>query len=977
MVSVHGITSGTGDGAANRKIKPLFNPSERKNAINSQFERHVARLESRQQQQQQQRRCIITTFFPSYLLHFSEPTSPEDSLGPSSSLAPILVLQLSVAEEPPRTYPVNQTRLLAERSTTSNSMSNSGFSDNTSTKTRMDARHATRRKSKKKSKKHRPRPRKPTDGSEITCAESNSSTPSVDMIDSCEGSTLSPKHVGDILFEETFSPSSSVKEASEKAPDSENDNEYNGCSVASVSSTSYCDETELSRPITSCLDFFGQCNSNNYRYLESTPNSELMDSSQEPRYASQEPRYASRSGNCSDKTKTLLSSRNERGRSPCETAEFCSSSDGVDDSWLEKSNCSSDFCSENCAGVCNGAQGVHLRSDGSRGSDFRLVISRKRVRKEKKMTMWKSYNGEHPSAVMHGPNEKYTGHSSRQMIKELNTRECSHRQDHVGSIQLQHGVVLKRSIKNFIHKRSNRIPLKDSESGTSHNHVTSPKENSNSKSNAESGPSRNHFTSPKQNSNTKSGDFNKEQNIDLRLSSGVHCRETSSCEMRSNSASQSTTPESVKVNCNSESIQSTDHVVGDFPMLKRGLQGSLRVNNATGTSSGLPSPDSKSTETDLLVGCGVIPLVEGNHRFGKSGSSEMHLIQMTKVVNDAYEVQVAADAHLSSGYPINDLEIFIHSATPVIGHVPCMKISNCSQDQLVRSSICQQYMSNIYLRNIWEWYEEPGCYGLEVRDLNDHSSITPHRTNSEFCAYFVPYLSAIQLFGSSTKNMDNGVGVEEKHMLRASSTTSLLSSQPVPVKLHKPFEQSNTFFSESSFSTHNHGELIFEYFETEQPSFRPPLFEKIKELSSLDLSGDSEKLQNVKLCDLHPASWYCVAWYPVYRVPHGNFRASFLTYHLLSKLVPQMSSPELSGGQHTRIVCPVVGLQGYNDKGEQWFELRCPDPLKPSGAEVVKERLRTLRRGALAMSRAVIPRGSEESSANHHPDYEFFLSRST
>lgn len=957
MVSVHGIANGTSDGAANRKINRLFTPSERKNPTNFMFERHVARLESRQQQQQlmQQRRCIITTFMPDCLYHFSENASP------------LIILHLSVPEEY-RSYSANQSRLLVERSTASNSMSDSGFSENTSTKTKTDARHTTRRKSKKKNKKRRQHFRKPTDGSEITFAESNSSTQSVDMIDSCEGSTLSPKHVGDILFEETFSPSSSVKEASEKAPDSENDNEYNGFSVASVSSASYCDETELSRPTTSCLELFGQCN----RYLDNIPNLELMDSSQEPR-------HASRSGHCSGSTKTLLSSRNERGHNQCETAEFCSSSDGVDDSWLENSNCSSDFSSENGVGVCNGTQAAHLCSDGSRGSDFCLVISRKRARKEKKMSMWKSFNGEHAPAVVHRPNEKYSGSSSRQMLKELNTKEYSHRQHHVDSIQPQHGAVLKRSIKNFIHKRSNGIPFKHSETGTSHNHFTSPKENINSKSNAGSGTSHNHFTSAKQNSNCKSHvDFDKEQNIDLsrRLSNGVHCRE-STCEMKSNSASEPTTLESAKGNCTSESSQLTDHVVGDFPMLKSGLQDSLRGNYAIGTGSGLQSPDSKSIETGSLVRCDVIPSVEGNHSLEKFSSSEMHLIQMTKVVNDACEVQVAADAHVSAGYPTTDLEIFLHSATPVIGHVPRVKMSNSSQDQSVRHSICQQYISNMYLRNIWEWYEEPGCYGLEVRDLSDRSSIAPHRTNSEFCAYFVPYLSAIQLFGWSAKNMDNGFGVEERNMLGASSTTSLMSSQPVPAKLQKPFEQSNTFFSETSFSAHDHGELIFEYFETEQPSLRPPLFEKIKDLSSLNLSGDSEKLQNVKLCDLHPASWYCVAWYPVYRVPHGNFRASFLTYHSLGKLVQQMPSPDMSGGQHTRIVCPVVGLQGYNDKGEQWFELRCPDSSKPHCAEVVKERLRTLKQGALAMARAAIPRGSEKSSVNHHPDFEFFLSRST
>ncbi|KAI4966916.1 hypothetical protein ZWY2020_035604 [Hordeum vulgare] len=759
MVTVHGFANGTSDGTANRKIKRLFNSSERKNPTNFQFERHVARLESRQQQQP--RRCIFTTILPIEFFHTSsEPTSPEDSLDSASSPPSIIFLHFSVADEPLRKYSANQ-RLLAERSTSSNSMSNSGFSDNTSTKTRVDARHTTRRKSKKKNKKQKKHFRKPTDGSEITCAESNSSTPSVDMVDSCEGSTLSPKHVGDILFEESFSPSSSVKEASEKAPDSENDNEYNGCSVASVSSASYSDETELSRPTTSGLELFGQCNSSDCRCLDDAPNCELMDSSQELP-------YASRSGNCSDTAKTPF--RNDCGHDPCETAEFCSSGDGVDDSWLENSNSSSSFCSEN----------------GSRGSDFHLVISRKRARKERKMSMWKSFNGEHASAVAHGPNEKYTGRYSRQMIKEPNTKEWSHRPDHVGSIQPQHEVALKRSIKNFTQRRSNEIPLKDFESGASHNHFTSPKENINSKPN---------------------GDFDEEQNIDLnkRLPNAVYCRESSSCEMLSNSGSEPTTSESAQDNCTSESGESTDHIVGNFPMQKTGLQGSFQADDATGTGSGLPSPG----------------------RF---------------------------------------------------------------------------------------------------------------------------------------------VGGIEYHKRFESSTCSH--------GLHKPFEQSNTSFSESSSSAHAHGELIFEYFETEQPSFRPPLFEKIKELSCLNVSGDSEKLQNVKLHDLHPASWYCVAWYPVYRT-HGNFRAAFLTYHSLGKLVPQICSPDFSGGQDTRIVCPAVGLQSYNDKGEQWFELRCRDSSKPSGAEVVEERLRTLKRGALAMARAVIPRGSEESSANHHPDYEFFLSRST
>lgn len=60
-------------------------------------------------------------------------------------------------------------------------------------------------------------------------------------------------------------------------------------------------------------------------------------------------------------------------------------------------------------------------------------------------------------------------------------------------------------------------------------------------------------------------------------------------------------------------------------------------------------------------------------------------------------------------------------------------------------------------------------------------------------------------------------------------------------------------------------------------------------------------------------SRFCVAWYPVYRVPRGNFRAAFLTYHSLGKLVPQNRSLDMTRG-HTHVVSPVVGLQSYNDK---------------------------------------------------------------
>ncbi|KAL5229793.1 hypothetical protein ABZP36_028569 [Zizania latifolia] len=973
MLPGHGIASGTVDGVVNKRPRRLFGiSSERKNPINVQFERRVAHVESRQQHQ----RFYIVTVIPCNFYDFkpsrrtdgnshqsSEPASPEDSLDLSSSLPPIFVIPLNVPDDSNKRWVNNSPRLLDKKSTVSN-MSNSDFLVNSFTKTSVNAGHTTRRKSKKKSKKHKQRYRTQTDESEIKCRENNSPTPAIDMVD-CEELTLSPKCVVDILFEDTFSPSSSVKEASEEAPDSENDNDHCSCSVTSVSTASYCDEAELSRSTTACLELFGLHSSSNNSCLGNNPNSTLVHSSQET--------CDCRSRDCRDNNKALLNFRNECGSDPCETTECCCSREVGD-------NCGSGICSQNGVGTCNGVQAVHLCSDTSSDSDFHLVISRKRARKEKKMSLWKSFNGEYASAATYGRNNKCVGHSSRQIIEELDTKDWSHRQNRVASIRPQHGVVLKNSTKNFIQKASNICKEVEPYSGIA-------------SKNTKPGRILLHYTSPKEDSSRKlNNNFKKEQNIDSdkKLPNVMHIAESDFCEMKSNSTSEHAASKFAKGNCSSESGRSTNCTVITLPMQERGLEASLKTNDANDINSGLLLPGSESAQVDLMVRYDAVPSVKWNGSLHKLRSAEIHLIEMFNIVNDAYEVQISADAHLAAGHPITDLETFIYSATPVVGHVPCMKSNNCSKDQLVNSSVCQQNFSNVSLRSIWEWYEEPGCYGLEVRGCNDLSSDKSFCSSSEFCAYFVPYLSAIQLFGWSRKSTDHSSGVGEGDLLEATNTASYMCSHPVPSRLHKPFEQSIMHLSESSLFVHDHGEIIFEYFETEQPSFRPPLFEKIKELASgvnvsgRQMFGDPEKLQNAKLCDLHPASWFCVAWYPVYRIPHGNFRAAFLTYHSIGKLVPQKGSPDLTGAS-THIVSPVFGLQSYNDKGEQWFQLRCPDskqmprdgePSQCTRAEVFKERLRTLQRGALATARAVIPKGTGES-ANYHPDYEFFRSRST
>ncbi|KAJ6396633.1 hypothetical protein OIU77_021624 [Salix suchowensis] len=148
--------------------------------------------------------------------------------------------------------------------------------------------------------------------------------------------------------------------------------------------------------------------------------------------------------------------------------------------------------------------------------------------------------------------------------------------------------------------------------------------------------------------------------------------------------------------------------------------------------------------------------------------------------------------------------------------------------------------------------------------------------------------------------------------------------------------------------------------------------------SGCKMYGNPTNLASLNLQDLHPRSWYSVAWYPIYRIPEGNFRTAFLTYHSLGHLVHRSAKFD-PPSKDVCVVSPVVGLQSYNAQGECWFQPRHSvnqtegtPSLNPS--VIMKERLRTLAETASLMARAVVTKGNQ-TSVNRHPDYEFFLSR--
>lgn len=327
----------------------------------------------------------------------------------------------------------------------------------------------------------------------------------------------------------------------------------------------------------------------------------------------------------------------------------------------------------------------------------------------------------------------------------------------------------------------------------------------------------------------------------------------------------------------------------------------------------------------------IMPRGEGLHVLAHN-SSEGDWSKAARAVNDAYDVQPACEAvEMASGIPIANFERFLHSASPSI----C-----CFRDKPVSLSHCRDETPDLSLESVWEWYEKPGNYGLEVRAEDYETAKRLGTQCSTFSAYFVPLLSAVQLFRYNNKSYAN---------------PSPSSPNQDGACSHDP-------------------ELLFEYFEFEQPPQRRPLYEMIKELVKGEKPlqyrayGDPTKLHSLKLHDLHPKSWYSVAWYPIYRIPEGNFRASFLTYHSLGHFAHATGAC---------IVLPVVGLQSYNIQGECWFQPRHFDQSENGDfgpGAILKKRLRTLEETASLMARDVVSKGGV-TSPNKHPDFEFFLSR--
>ncbi|KAK4350707.1 hypothetical protein RND71_030020 [Anisodus tanguticus] len=384
---------------------------------------------------------------------------------------------------------------------------------------------------------------------------------------------------------------------------------------------------------------------------------------------------------------------------------------------------------------------------------------------------------------------------------------------------------------------------------------------------------------------------------------------------------------------------------------------------------------------------------------------------IAQAVNDAHRAQLASKAvEIGKGHPAAEFEKLLYSASPIICTSTSIRTCQaCSRNRATNAPLCRHEIPNVSLKNLWQWYEKHGSYGLEVNAEDHRNARLCGMDHFEFRAYFVPYLSAIQLFkdhrahpihndNRTLGSMMNKISESSPHV-ELRSIFSVLVPQPLVEDSSSLLQKGGLSDSRSSSECSNGDlhhlhdesklpddlELLFESFESEQPQRRRPLFETIQELVSGDGPSncrsyvDPSILHTVSLHDLHPHSWFSVSWYPIYRIPDGNLRAAFLTYHSLGHFTHRDQTPN-ARSMDACVVSPIVGLQSYNAQGECWFQPRhSADDLTEEFLDmdlhtVLSERLRTLEQTASIMSRAVRKIGSD-TLVNKHPDYEFFLSR--
>lgn len=175
-----------------------------------------------------------------------------------------------------------------------------------------------------------------------------------------------------------------------------------------------------------------------------------------------------------------------------------------------------------------------------------------------------------------------------------------------------------------------------------------------------------------------------------------------------------------------------------------------------------------------------------------------------------------------------DLERFLQASTPRVAPLP------------------GHSASDLTLADLWRCYEAPSMLGQECELLGGPAG--------PCTAYFVPYLSAVQLFTSPGSQAAAAALAGQQTALSYPAGLDSWPQEMLP---------------------------LLRWADSSHIGERVPLADQVEELAA---GSVGTAISATRVADLHPYSWYAVAWYPLYRIPEALLDARFLTFHSMAPL---------------------------------------------------------------------------------------------
>lgn len=208
------------------------------------------------------------------------------------------------------------------------------------------------------------------------------------------------------------------------------------------------------------------------------------------------------------------------------------------------------------------------------------------------------------------------------------------------------------------------------------------------------------------------------------------------------------------------------------------------------------------------------------------GAMQKLNLLVTESIQGSTKGREASEAvAMSIGSPLAEIERVLFAVTPTVDLIyrdlkdtslgqpstSCDCSTSRSRSKHEQMGFCPCRLGTVPLSAVWQWYEKSSNYGVEVRAID---SLHKGSVSNTYHAYFVPYLSGIQLYGYKGSRSRNSRWCEQGEV---DSCPNLDSKAAL---LLRDLDQGGQGRGSTS------AQLLFEFFEADAPSSRQPLLQK-------------------------------------------------------------------------------------------------------------------------------------------------------